>query len=58
MKLRKIISAIICAALIAGTMAMPAVAEETKLLAFSTAEGGGKYTTGARGADGSHVISA
>ncbi|MBR0470209.1 MAG: hypothetical protein IJJ55_03210 [Clostridia bacterium] len=55
MKLRKIISAIICAALIAGTMAMPAVAEETKLLAFSTAEGGGKYTTGARGADNIEV---
>ena len=55
MKLRKIISTIICAALLAGTMAMPTNAEETKLLAFSTAEGGGKYTTGARGAENVEV---
>ena len=56
MMLKKIISGVICFALIAGTVVMPAAAEEeNKLLAFSTAEGGGKYTTGARGTESIEV---
>ena len=49
--MKKIISIISAAALLT-TLAVPSfAAEEAKLLAFPGAEGGGKYTTGARGAD-------
>ena len=55
MKIRKIISSVICAALMAGAICLPVTAEDNKLLAFPTAEGGGKYTTGARGAEAVEV---
>ncbi|MDO5398775.1 MAG: hypothetical protein Q4G33_12690 [bacterium] len=49
--MKKIISVISAAALLT-TLAVPSfAAEEAKLLAFPGAEGGGKYTTGARGSD-------
>lgn len=51
MKIRKIISSVICAALAASTAVLPVTAKDDKLLAFPGAEGGGKYTTGARGVD-------
>lgn len=52
--MKKLISIISAAALIAS-LAVPVNAAESKLPAFPGAEGGGKYTTGARGADNIEV---
>ncbi len=52
MKLTKIAAAALSAVMAAGAASMPIHAEENAgLLAFPGVEGGGKYTTGARGAD-------
>ncbi|MGN0163328.1 MAG: polysaccharide lyase family 1 protein [Candidatus Ornithomonoglobus sp.] len=52
MKLNKAVAAALSAVMAIGAMSMPIHAEEkAKLLAFPGVEGGGKYTTGARGAD-------
>ncbi|MGN1115136.1 MAG: polysaccharide lyase family 1 protein [Candidatus Ornithomonoglobus sp.] len=52
MKRIKVIAAALSAAMVIGAMSIPIYAEEeAKLLAFPGVEGGGKYTTGARGAD-------
>ncbi len=53
MKAGRILSAVLGAAVAAGMMCAPAAAENTaqKLDAFPGAEGGGRYTLGARGAE-------
>ncbi len=52
--MKKIIS-LLSAAAIAASMAVPVMADDAKLLAFPGAEGGGKYTTGARGGENIEV---
>lgn len=52
MNLKKILTTVLSAVMITGTTAFPTFAEEeAKLLAFPGAEGGGKYTMGARAND-------
>ncbi len=52
--MKKIIS-LLSAAAIAASMSVPVMADDAKLLAFPGAEGGGKYTTGARGGEAIEV---
>lgn len=53
--MRKIISIISAAAVLCAVSAAVSAAENERLLAFPGAEGGGKYTTGARGAENIEV---
>lgn len=49
MKLKRLLACVLSTVLAAGTFQMPVSRADSKLLAFPGAEGGGKYTTGARG---------
>lgn len=55
MDLKKITSILLTAVLTAGLSIPSLAADESKLPAFPGAEGGGKYTTGARGSDSIEV---
>lgn len=51
MKIHRIAVFLLAAVIMAGAGVLPVQAAEAKVLAFPGAEGGGKYTTGARGSD-------
>ena len=55
-KLKKCISLIAVLCLMLTVIAVPAHAEPEKLAAFPGAEGGGMWTTGARGGDNIKLI--